>query len=184
MLITTPLLFGVLATLPLGPAGYSIIENTINSGFKKGIQSLFELQAVELIYLGVALLIFKYVENVTLLKEWGEVITIFVLFGFGILTFLESRKKGKEKREKKTFVWALLNPGILILYITFISNFKSSGLVTLIPFQAGSIITLLALVLIATVSRENLLEKMNKIKQGIAGLFILTAVSKMYLTIF
>lgn len=174
-MLATSFLLGVLATLPLGPAGYSIVENTIEAGPKKGLFSLLELQIVEFLYLFLSVIFLGQLEKIPYFETMSSAITIVVLILFGALTLIEVQTKSSELKRinaKRTFFWALLNPGILLIYITFLSSFKEAGLKALIPFQLGSIVTLLILVILSTFSREKLLSKMTGIKTWVGIVFI------------
>ena len=166
-----PVLFGVASTIPLGPAGYSIIENSMNHGIKKGMRSLVELQLVELFYLMIGLTFFQYLSKTSFIASYLEIVaTVFLIF-FGFILLFESKKNKKKVGSKSTWLWAILNPGILLLYISMVSYF-GGDLLSLVFFQLGSLITILALIYISSKRKDFLVSKMGLIKNIIGTIFI------------
>ena len=166
-----PALLGVASTLPLGPAGYSIVENSMNYGMRKGIKSLMELQVVELCYLSLGFVFFKVLSASPLIQTSLEWVALVFLICFGGMLLSESKKVTKDSRAKSTWMWAILNPGILLLYISVVAYFKGD-LLSLISFQLGSIVAISVLMIVASYNRELLTTKIVLIKKIIGGLFI------------
>lgn len=166
-----PIILGVLMTLPLGPAGYSIIENSMNHGLKKGLRSLLELQVIEFSYLVLGINFFKVLNQSVLLKNYLEWFALLFLIIFGVMLLFESQKTEVKVSVKPTWVWGILNPGILLLYLSVITYFKGD-LVSLIFFQGGTIFAISLLILLALKKRSFLVRNLNLIKKNIGGVFI------------
>ncbi len=169
-----PLALGIASTLPLGPAGFSIVNNTVVGGKKRGIRSLIELQLVELSYLAIGILGIRVFQTSAFLHSLLEIVAASVLLIFGGLLF---KRPKQESSNYPTWILALLNPGIILLYLTVVTIFEGDYW-SLLYFQLGSILAISGLVFLAYRQQALLERLLPQVRIGVGILFIIISLGK------
>ncbi|ATH07252.1 hypothetical protein BIY24_04670 [Halobacteriovorax marinus] len=178
---------GVVTTLPVGPAGISIVNSFVNKGTNEALKSFCGLFLAEVIYL---VLSFSLYQTMNISAVFDKKILFVGIFSLVLFVIGMSFLRSKDEKEislpsgfKGVFLLAIFNPSLVLTYLTFIGFyerifdlkltllnfiFASSSMV----FGVGS--TLCALSLLALAKRDVLFTNMVLVKRGF-GLFFITS---------
>ncbi len=183
------LLCGVIFTLPIGPAGISIVDSYLSKGRAVALKGFLGLLLVEIIYLQISYLVYKakmvdsFIEN----KFQLTIVFACVLTFIGISFLLSKGRKDLNLPSgfKGIFSLTIINPSLVLTYIALIAlyedffgreisaNYFILGASSMI-IGVGS--TLGALSLLAKTKEKFISHHLVRIKKAFGILFITTAI--------
>ncbi|CBW25875.1 putative membrane protein [Halobacteriovorax marinus SJ] len=178
---------GVVTTLPVGPAGISIVNSFINRGTGEAVRSFGGLFLAEVVYLTLS---FSLYRSMNISAIFDKKILFVGIFSFVLFVIGMSFLRSKDKKEinlpsgfKGVFLLAIFNPSLVLTYLTFIGFYErifglKLNLISFLYASSSMVIgvgaTLCALSLLALAKRDVLFTNMVLVKRGF-GLFFITS---------